>query len=274
MKRMYVVVLAGVLALCLTGGAVAATQITGNSIKNGSVTGQDLRNGSVTGKDIKNGSLGESELAQSVRRKLNTSVSGSPGQPGPKGEKGDRGPAGPAGPAGSDGSWFPAGFFVTNKSVGLTAHGADFGPYADGGATGGSVLYTGLNGKTLKDIKALTYTASYTTSDGNRLGVPYLRVFLNDDNDDVVLDPTECATTTPSEGEAHTWDMLASSELRYSDDACGANSTPLSWDAIVAAHGDDVISGIYVTAGFAGGKDQHVWLTDLTVNGKAFHFGA
>ena len=64
--------LAAVLALCLTGGATAASQITGSSIKDNSITGKDIRNHSLTGSDFK-GSL-------------------------PRGPQGPTGPAGPAGP--------------------------------------------------------------------------------------------------------------------------------------------------------------------------------
>ena len=82
-------VLAGIIALCMSGGAVAAKKMTGT----------DIINGSLTGKEFKKGSISESRLSQEVQRKLNTSVSGSaaagakgePGATGPKGDKGDRG---------------------------------------------------------------------------------------------------------------------------------------------------------------------------------------
>jgi hypothetical protein len=264
-------VLAGVIALCMSGGAVAAKKMTGS----------DIRDGSLTGKEFKKGSIGEGRLSQDVQRKLNTTVSGSAGQTGPQGPKGDKGDrgaqggVGPAGPAGSDGAWFPKGFFVTNKSVGLAAHGADFGPYVDGGSAGGSVLYTGMNGKKLNQITTLKYAVTYETSDNRAIGVPYLRIFLNNDTSDVIYDPTECATASPPEDTRMQFDVVSGAGVRYNDDACdGTAPDQQPWADVVAAHGDDMISGIYVTTGFSGGANLHAWLNDLTVNDKEFHFGA
>ena len=282
-------ILAGVFALCMSGGAVAAKKMTGT----------DIIDGSLTGKELKKGSIGENRLSQEVQRKLNTTVSASAGTPGvkgdtgpqgpkgekgaqgevgpqgPKGDKGAQGEVGPAGPAGSDGGWFPKGFFVTNKSVGLTASGADFGPYADGGSAGGSLLYTGMNGKKLKDITTLKYAITYETTDNRPIGVPYLRVFLNNGTADVIYDPTECATASPPEDMRKQFDVVDGAGVRYSDDSCdGTPPDQQSWADVVAAHGDDVISGVYVTAGFSGGTNLHAWLNDLTVNDKEFHFGA
>jgi Collagen triple helix repeat (20 copies) len=187
-------VIACVVTALLIGGGTATAS--------GLITSADIKNGSVTGRDIRNGSIAQKDLSRSVRTQLGRPTVGSPGAPGPvgpqgargaqgpagpQGPKGDKGDAGPQGPegnqgpkgdAGDDGAWFPKGFFITNKSVGLTASGADFGPYPNGGAAGGSVLYTGMNGKKLSDIAKLVYTASYSTDDDTNVGVPYLRVFL------------------------------------------------------------------------------------------------
>jgi hypothetical protein len=86
-------VLAGVIALCMSGGAVAAKKMTGS----------DIRNGSLTGKEFKKGSIGENRLSMQVQRKLNTSVSASAGAPGSKGDKGDRGEKGERGEKGDRG---------------------------------------------------------------------------------------------------------------------------------------------------------------------------
>jgi hypothetical protein len=261
-RRTLVICIAAAVLVIGGGGAAFASTL---------ITGKDIKNGSVTGKDIKNGSLAERDLNQNVRKKLDTTLSGSPGQPGPKGDKGDRGPQGPAG---SDGGWFPKGFFITNKSVGLTASGADFGPYADGGAAGGSVLYTGLNGKKLKDISKLVYTVQYETSNAAAIGTPYLRIFLNNDTNDVIFDGTKCATVSPAEDTPLTFDVTHG-DVRYDDDSCdGVPPDQQPWANVVAAHGNDVISGIYISAGFTGGQNLHAWLTDLAVNDKQFHFGA
>jgi hypothetical protein len=267
----------GVIAIvfALAGSATASSLITSAKIKDGTIRTRDIRKGAVT----------RSRLSADVRATLNkagnpTTVQSSPPQPGPagpQGPKGDTGPQGPAGPAGSDGAWFPKGFFITNKSVGLTWHGADFGPYGDAGSSGGSVLYTGLNGTKLKDITALKYAVSYQDDDNAPLGMPYLRVFLNDEPsgnpDDVVFDPTECATASPAQNDVAQYDVLKSTKLRYDDDPCGANYQPLSWDQVVADHGDETVTGIMVTTGFAGGHNVEAWLHDLTANAKTFHFG-
>jgi hypothetical protein len=61
----------------------------------------------------------------------------------------------------------------------MTAECAEFGPYADGGAAGGSVFYSGLNGMRLGDIVDLVYTAKFSSDiDTGGTGAPYLRVFL------------------------------------------------------------------------------------------------
>src|SRR5262245_35573736 len=86
-------VLAGVIALCMSGGAGAAKKPNGS----------DILNGSLTGKEFKKGSIGENRLSQDVQRKLNTTVSGSAGQTGPQGPKGDTGAAGAAGAQGAKG---------------------------------------------------------------------------------------------------------------------------------------------------------------------------
>ena len=50
--------------------------------------------------------------------------------------------------------------------------------FADGGAAGGSVCYSGLNGQPLSSVKNLVYHARYVASnDTGGVGVPYLRVF-------------------------------------------------------------------------------------------------
>ncbi len=99
-------ILAGVFALCMSGGAVAAKKLTGT----------DIINGSLTGKEFKKGSIGEGRLSDDVQAKLNTTVSGSSAAQGPKG---DTGPAGPRGPKGDKGD---------NGAPGLSDLEAD-GPY-------------------------------------------------------------------------------------------------------------------------------------------------
>jgi hypothetical protein len=265
-----------VTALCVGAGtATAASLITGKDVKNGSLTGADIKDGSVAGKDIKGGSVALGDLTPGVRALIakagtpgkdgTNGSNGSNGAAGAKGDKGDKGDTGPQGPA------IPEDFSFTNASVELTQAGAKFGPYGDGGAAGGSVRYDGLNGMKLSQITKLIYTAKYATDDDTDVAVPYLRVFLNEDLDDVIFSPNTQASKQTAENVSHTWDVLAGS-VRYDDDT--GDDPESSWDSVVSDHGDDVISGIYVTAGFTAGKNLRAFLSEMRVNDKTFHFGS
>jgi hypothetical protein len=201
-------------------------------------------------------------------------TNGSNGANGLPGATGSTGPAGTPGAPGANGhdGGLPQGVFVTNKSVGLTKSGVVFGPYADGGSAGGSVYYNGLNGKKLRDITQLAAKVVHSSDDHSPIGIPYVRVFLNDDNDDLVLDQTNCATNVPAENTVNTI-SIDSTNTRYDDDACGASAETKSFGEQVEAHGDDVISGIYVTTGFTGGTNLTATLKELAVNGRTFAFG-
>lgn len=86
-------VLATVVAVSASTGAVAGALITGADIKNGSVTSADIKNKTLTGKDVKDGSLTGADLSPATL----TGLQGGQGQVGPAG------PAGPAGQAGAKG---------------------------------------------------------------------------------------------------------------------------------------------------------------------------
>jgi hypothetical protein len=276
------VIACAVVALLVGGGtATAAKLITGKDIKDGSIALRDLSDGvqdkiEKPGKPGNNGRNGAPGAKGDAGATGSQGPKGDTGAQGPKGDKGDKGDAGPLLANGG----LPSGFWVTNNTVGMTASGVMFGDYADGGAAGGSLYYTGLNGKHLSDITKLSYTFSYTTSDSNRLGAPYLRVFLNegnaDPNDDatVIYDATECATATPSEGTLHKVEVTTS-DVRYNDDSCdGVDPDQQPWAAVVADHGDEVISGIYVSTGFTGGHDVRAVVRAMEVNSNSVTFGA
>jgi hypothetical protein len=222
---------------------------------------------------------------------------GHKGDRGPKGDKGDRGPKGDTGPAGPQGPAGPAGpagpkgdqgapgtpaptmlrlscsFSGTNASVATSLDGVQFGPYADGGAWGGSVAFTGANGLTLAQITQLSYTVKHSTADDDAIGSPYLRVFLAGGHD-VIFDATKCATVVPTEDENHTYEVT-SGDVRYDDDSCdGVAPDQQPWAAVVAAHGSEFIEGIYVTTGFTGGDSLTAILRSLKVNGTSYVFGA
>jgi len=165
-------------------------------------------------------------------------------------------------------------FAGTNASVATSLDGVQFGPYADGGTAGGSVLYNGANGQTLASITQLSYTIMHSSADDSSISTPYLRIFLEGDSHDVIFDATECATTVPAEDTFTTYQVVGS-DVRYDDDSCdGVPPDQQPWATVVAAHGTEVISGIYVTTGFAGGASLSAILRTLTVNGTSFTFGA
>jgi Collagen triple helix repeat (20 copies) len=169
-------------------------------------------------------------------------------------------------------------FGATNASVATSLEGVQFGPYADGGCPGGiciggSVFYSGANGLTLADITQLSYTVKYSTANDVSIGAPYLRIFLENDTHDVIFDPTECATTTVDEDVFLTFEVVGA-DVRYDDDACdGVPPDQQPWATVVAAHGTEVISGIFITTGFSGGINLSAILRSVSVNGESFTFG-
>jgi hypothetical protein len=202
---------------------------------------------------------------------------GKQGPAGPQGPQGAQGPKGDPGPPGPPGRPAPTmlrlsgDFSGTNATVATTLDGVQFGPYPDGGAAGGSVRYTGANGLTLAQITQLSFTVMHSSADHSPIGSPYLRIFLNGDTDDVIFDPTACATTVPTESVFHTYEVTTGA-VRYDDDPCVGPQQ--SWATVVAAHGTEVVSGIYVTTGFTGGSTLAAILRSLKVNGTEFVFGA
>jgi hypothetical protein len=168
-------------------------------------------------------------------------------------------------------------FAATNPSVVSTNDGVRFGVYANAGlppgvGSGGSLVYSGANGLTLADITRLAFTEIHNTSDDNPIAAPYLRIFLEGDTHDVIFDATQCATTVPDENTSNHFEVVGA-DVRYDDDSCdGVPPDQQPWADVVAAHGGEVISGILVTAGFAGGIDLSALVTDLTVNGDTFCF--
>jgi hypothetical protein len=161
-------------------------------------------------------------------------------------------------------------FQGTNPSVASTNDGVHFGPYADGGATGGSLYYSGFNGHTLAEISALSYVARYNTDNNTTVGVPYLRIFLNDDANDVIFSPnTQPAPQAVDENVDNAYNVVAGT-VRYDDDPGAGADSP--WATVRAAHASEVISGIYVSAGFSAGLNLSVLLTHLGVNADDFCF--
>jgi hypothetical protein len=181
-------------------------------------------------------------------------------------------------------------FAATNPSVVSTNDGVQFGVYPDA-TTGGSLRYSGANGLALASITDLSYTFIYKADSEppSYTAAPYLRVFtdgpdhdplVDDDGDgnpandapDLILEPSNCATEPNLDQTVpHTYEMVGYAHLRYADDGC-ASLPDQSWADIVAAHGAEHVTGIYVTAGFAVGTNISALLTALTVNGNTFCF--
>jgi hypothetical protein len=212
-----IAVLVGVLAV--TSGAFAAKRylITSSS-------------------QIKAGAVSLSDLSPAARKALRgvNSNSGIAGPQGPQGAQGAKGAQGPAGKDGQDGAIGPQGpqgaparamlrltgdFAGTNASVATSLDGVQFGPYSNGGAWGASVRYNGANGLRLNQITQLSYTSMYSAADAAPIGAPYLRIFLNNDNHDVIFDATKCATTVPNKNVFNTFEVVGN-DVRYDDDGC------------------------------------------------------
>jgi hypothetical protein len=154
----------------------------------------------------------------------------------------------------------------------MTDECAEFGPYALGGAEGGSVYYSGFNGMALGDIVSLVYTGSFSSdTDTGGAGAPYLRVFLEGDTHDVIFSPNTQPFPLVTEDVLHQWDVTEGT-VRYDDDPGVGPDSP--WQVTVAEHADEVISGIYVTVGFSAGTNLTGCLRTLNVNESVFLLGS
>jgi collagen triple helix repeat protein len=273
-----VAVLAAVLAV--TSGAFAAANhylITSSSqIKNGVVSAADLSAGARNALHGQKGDAGSAGPQGHDGAQGPKGDTGATGAQGPKGDTGAAGPQGARGPAGTPASpllRLTGDFAGSNASLATTLDGVQFGPYANGGGAGGSVVYSGANGLKLSDIHQLAYTVEHSTADGNAIGSPYLRIFLAGGHD-VIFDATKCATTVPAENVFHTYEVT-NGDVRYDDDSCdGSAPGQQSWANAVAAHGSEIVTGIRVTTGFTGGDTLSALLRSLEVNGDKFVFGA
>jgi hypothetical protein len=222
--------------------------------------------GTISSADIKDKTIKIKDLKPGTVKKL-------------KGQTGATGPQGPVGPAGTGGAG--GGTVVsllgstqpwdaTNPSVSLTPDGVEFGPYADGALTGGSIYFNGLNGLTLAQVKNLVYYIRFSSTTSTTQEEPYLRIFLNNDSNDVIFSPsTQSPDPDNGQGEFNEY-VVTSGSVRYDDDPAVGPDSP--WATVVAAHGTDVISGIYITQGFSGGANVTGLLRWMQVNGVTYSF--
>jgi len=234
---------AAVAVTVLILGAAAATAAA-------TITGADVKDGTLTGVDLKDGSIGLVDMGQSLKPGVPNRVTKA----------------------------LPSkGFSATNGSVVNTNDGVMFGPYADGGTSGGSLCTSVLNGKTLSQVGHLAYQARYTSEgDTGGVGAPYLRIFLENDAHDAIFSPnTQPPDPDVEEGPFHTW--AASAGLwRYDDDAgaggeYGLNGAPFA--TVKADHGTEVISSICITVGFSAGTELTSLLRTWEVNQTDYAFG-
>jgi hypothetical protein len=208
------------------------------------ITGADVKNGSLTGDDIKERSIPKGDLKEDVQSALPIRVTGG----------------------------LPTQGFSGTTLVKNSPDGVKFGPYADGGAAGGSICTNSMNGQPFSDVKHLAYVARYTsdTATGG-VGVPYLRVFLVNDTHDAIFSPnTQLPDPDTAQGPFHTWVATAGS-WRYDDDPGAGPDSP--FNTIKQAHADEKISGICISVGFSAGTNLSALLRTWEVNKKDYAFG-
>ena len=287
--------------------ATAATLITSSQIKDGTIQNRDVKKGAISLNRLTPGV--QQQLARALaNRTVAASSQGTPGAKGDTGAQGAKGDTGATGAAGRNGTNGLNGsngadgadaftlitelgdkdFFATNGSVEHTPDGVSFGPYADAGdlanhpnpPAGGSLEYRGLNGAPLSAVQSLIYYARYTAEgDTGGVGAPYLRIYTRSSNGDehsVIYSPnTQGEDSDVEEGPFHFW-PATSGLWRYDDDGgaggqYGVNGAPFS--QVVGDHGDEEITGIYISTGFSAGKNLQALLRSLEVNGETFVFG-
>lgn len=209
------------------------------------ITGADVKNGSLTGEDIKKGSIPKGDLEKAVQNVLATRITG--GLP-------------------------TKGFQSSGNFVENTADGVMFGPYANGGADGGSVCTSSMNGQPFSDVKHLAFEARYTADNNTGgVGVPYLRVFLNNNNDDAIFSPnTQSPDPDTQQGPFHTWVATAGS-WRYDDDSGSGPDSPFA--TIQGDHATEKISKICISVGNSAGTNLGGLLRTWEVNSKDYSFG-
>jgi hypothetical protein len=289
-------------ACAITALAAGGATATAHSL----ITSKDIADGTIQNRDIHEGTISYSRLTPGLRALLaqagTPGKDGKDGKDGAKGEKGDKGDRGPQGPKGDKGDKGDTGatgpqgpqgepgkdaaerdvtslsgdFRATNASVQLTPDGVVAGPYADGGAAGGSLEYDGLNGHKLGDIQSLFYTARYSTANDTDVAVPYLRVFLNPDangdaQDDVIFSPNTQPNKETAEDVFHHW-VVTDGTVRFDDDS--GTGPDVAWADFIKTHADDEIAGIYITTGFSAGTALTSTIRTLGVNGTIFRFGS
>jgi hypothetical protein len=170
-----------------------------------------------------------------------------------------------------------SGFSASNGTVKNTKDGVTFGPYANGGLDGGSMCTTNLNGQKLNDVKHLAYIARYTsTGDTGGVGVPYLRIFTQNNSHDAIFSPnTQPPDADTAEGPFHTW-VATAGLWRYDDDGdlgTGEFGHGAPLGDVKQTHGNETISKICISTGFSAGTNLSALLRSWEINSKDYAFG-
>ena len=177
---------------------------------------------------------------------------------------------GSRGEDGQDGTQLPKGFYVNNSSVESALDGVVFGPYAKGGEQGGSLVNTKVAGKQVKEINHLAYLASWDSKEQIDVGVPYLRIFL-ENGSRMIYSPNTQVNKDTAAGEVHNW-IVSQGSVRYDDDK--GNGSDMSWADFVKDHGDERIKDIRVSVGYTHGTNLTGTLKAMQVNDTTTSFGA
>ena len=199
----------------------------------------------ITGDDIKSGSIPRGDLKKDVQNAIPIRVTG--GLP-------------------------TKGFSADGTSVKNSPDGVKFGPYADGGTEGGSICTNSMNGQPFSDVEHLAFVARYTADNNTGgVGVPYLRVFLENDAHDAIFSPnTQSPDPDTAQGPFHTWVATAGS-WRYDDDGGSGPDSPFL--TIRNAHADETISKICISLGNSNGTNLSALLRTWEINNKDYAFG-
>jgi hypothetical protein len=172
-------VLTAVLALALSGGAVAAKKLTSKDIKDNTLTTKDVKNRSLLAKDFK-------------ADQLPSGPAGPAGAPGPQGQRGLQGPAGPtvlsaitefagpteiaAGTAGGVTVFCPSGQRVVSGGYSYVAEdGEVYAEYAEEDRTGYTVLADNLDSTEPGDLIVYAYCARTNQAVAARARKPRVR---------------------------------------------------------------------------------------------------
>ena len=191
------------------------------------ITGADVKNGSLTGEDIKKGSIPKGDLEKGVQNALAIRVTGGLPTKGFKCERIQRREHG------------------RRREV-RPVYGRRRGRRFD--------LHDSLNGQPFSDVKHLAFEARYTADNNTGgVGVPYLRVFLNSNDDDAIFSPnTQSPDPDTQQGPFHTWVATAGS-WRYDDDPGNGPDSPFA--TIQSAHASEKISKICISVGNTAGNE-------------------